>query len=155
MPVCKFKNKDHALPLKPEEKVAIIGDFATNMRYQGAGSSVVNPLKVDQINEVIGEFPLKVIGYEKGFKRYGKKSQRLIDKALKLAEKADTVLLFVGLDEVTEAEGIDRANIRLPGNQRDLISAMYHTGKKIVLVLECGAPIEMPFADRVDAIFSY
>ena len=147
-----LKNKDHALPLKPEEKVAIIGDFATNMRYQGAGSSVVNPLKVDQINEVIGEYPLKVIGYEKGFKRYGKKSQRLIDKALKLAEKADTVLLFVGLDEVTEAEGIDRANIRLPGNQRDLISAMYHTGKKIVLVLECGAPIEMPFADRVDAI---
>ena len=84
-----LKNKDHALPLKPEEKVAIIGDFATNMRYQGAGSSVVNPLKVDQINEVIGEYPLKVIGYEKGFKRYGKKSQRLIDKALKLAEKAD------------------------------------------------------------------
>ncbi len=147
-----LKNKDNILPLKEGEKVAIIGDFATNMRYQGAGSSVVNPLKVDQINEVIGEYPLNVVGFERGFNRYGKKSQRLIDKAIKLAEKADTILLFVGLDEVTEAEGIDRANIRLPGNQRELISALYHTEKKIVLILECGAPIEMPFADRVDAI---
>ncbi len=147
-----LKNKDNILPLKEGEKVAIIGDFATNMRYQGAGSSVVNPLKVDQINEVIGEYPLNVVGFERGFNRYGKKSQRLIDKAIKLAEKADTILLFVGLDEVTEAEGIDRANIRLPGNQRELISALYHTEKRIVLILECGAPIEMPFADRVDAI---
>ncbi len=147
-----LKNKDNVLPLKAGEKVAIIGDFATNMRYQGAGSSVVNPLKVDQINEVLKEYSLNVVGYEKGFDRYGKKKQRLIDKAIKLAEKADTILLFVGLDEVTEAEGIDRANIRLPGNQRELISALYHTEKKIVLILECGAPIEMPFADRVDAI---
>ncbi len=147
-----LKNKDALLPLKPNTKVAIIGDFAENRRFQGAGSSVVNPLKVDQINEVLKEYPLNVVGYEKGFKRYGKKSQGRIDKALKLADKADVILLFAGLDEVSEAEGIDRANIRLPLNQRELISALYHTGKKIVLVLECGAPIEMPFADRVDAI---
>lgn len=147
-----LKNKDNILPLKEGSKIAIVGDFAENMRYQGAGSSVVNPLKVDQINDVLKEYKLNVVGYEPGFKRYGKKSQRLIDKALKLVEKCDTVLLFCGLDEVTEAEGIDRANIRLPGNQRELISALYHTGKKIVLILECGAPIEMPFADRVDAI---
>ena len=147
-----LKNKNNVLPLAENEKVAIIGDFAFDMRYQGAGSSVVNPLKVDQISEVLKEYPLNVVGFERGFKRYGKKSQKLIDKALKLAEKADKILLFVGLDEVTEAEGIDRANIRLPGNQRDLISALYHVGKPIVLILECGAPIEMPFADRVDAI---
>ena len=147
-----LKNRNGVLPLQDNEKVAIIGDFAFDLRYQGAGSSVVNPLKVDQISDVLKEYPLDIVGYERGFKRYGKKSQRMIDKALKLAEKADKVLLFVGLDEVTEAEGIDRANIRLPGNQRELISALYHTGKPIVLVLSCGAPIEMPFADRVDAI---
>lgn len=147
-----LKNKGDVLPLKEGEKIAIVGDFAFDMRYQGAGSSVVNPLKVDQIKDVIKEYPLNIVGYEKGFKRYGKKSQRLIDKALKLAEKADKVLVFIGLDEVTEAEGIDRANIRLPGNQRSLISALYDTGKKIILILECGAPIEMPFADRANAI---
>ncbi len=146
-----LKNND-VLPLKENEKVAIIGDFAFNLRYQGAGSSNVNPLCVDEIKDVIKEYPLDIVGFTKGFNRYGKKSQRLIDKAIALGEKADKIILFVGLDEVSEAEGIDRANIRLPGNQRDLISALYHLGKPIVLVLACGAPIEMPFADRVDAL---
>ena len=147
-----LKNNDHLLPLAAKTKVAIVGDFAKDARYQGAGSSVVNPLHVDQILDVIKEYPLSYVGFEPGFKRYGKKSQRLIDKAVKLAEKADVVLLFCGLDEVTEAEGMDRPNIRLPGNQRDLIAALYHTGKKVVLVMECGSVVEMPYVSRVDAI---
>ncbi len=147
-----LKNNDHLLPLAAKTKVAIVGDFAKDARYQGAGSSVVNPLHVDQILDVIKEYPLSYVGFEPGFKRYGKKSQRLIDKAVNLAEKADVVLLFCGLDEVTEAEGMDRPNIRLPGNQRDLIAALYHTGKKVVLVMECGSVVEMPYVSRVDAI---
>ncbi|MBQ2053195.1 MAG: glycoside hydrolase family 3 C-terminal domain-containing protein [Bacilli bacterium] len=147
-----LKNNDHLLPLAAKTKVAIVGDFAKDARYQGAGSSVVNPLHVDQILDVIKEYPLSYVGFEPGFKRYGKKSQRLIDKAVKLAEKADVILLFCGLDEVTEAEGMDRPNIRLPGNQRDLIAALYHTGKKVVLVMECGSVVEMPYVSRVDAI---
>ncbi|MEE3401593.1 MAG: glycoside hydrolase family 3 C-terminal domain-containing protein [Candidatus Enteromonas sp.] len=147
-----LKNNDHLLPLAAKTKVAIVGDFAKDARYQGAGSSVVNPLHVDQILDVIKEYPLSYVGFEPGFKRYGKKSQRLIDKAVKLAEKADVVLLFCGLDEVTEAEGMDRPNIRLPGNQRDLIAALYHTGKKVVLIMECGSVVEMPYVSRVDAI---
>ena len=147
-----LKNNDHLLPLAAKTKVAIVGDFAKDARYQGAGSSVVNPLHVDQILDVIKEYPLSYVGFEPGFKRYGKKSQRLIDKAVKLAEKADVVLLFCGLDEVTEAEGMDRPNIRLPGNQRDLIAALYHNGKKVVLVMECGSVVEMPYVSRVDAI---
>lgn len=147
-----LKNKDNVLPLPAKAKVAIIGDFAKNARYQGAGSSVVNPLHVDQIDEVLKEYPLEVVGYEQGFMRYGKKSQKLIDKAHKLAEKADYLLVFCGLDEVTEAEGIDRTHIRLPGNQRALINDLYHTGKKLILILECGAPVELPFVSRVDAL---
>ena len=147
-----LKNNDHLLPLAAKTKVAIVGDFAKDARYQGAGSSVVNPLHVDQILDVIKEYPLSYVGFEPGFKRYGKKSQKLIDKAVKLAEKADVILLFCGLDEVTEAEGMDRPNIRLPGNQRDLIAALYHTGKKVVLVMECGSVVEMPYVSRVDAI---
>ena len=147
-----LKNNDHLLPLAAKTKVAIVGDFAKDARYQGAGSSVVNPLHVDQILDVIKEYPLSYVGFEPGFKRYGKKSQKLIDKAVKLADKADVILLFCGLDEVTEAEGMDRPNIRLPGNQRDLIAALYHTGKKVVLIMECGSVVEMPYVSRVDAI---
>ena len=147
-----LKNKGDVLPLPAQAKVAIIGDFAREARYQGAGSSVVNPLKIDQINDCVKEYPMEVVGYEPGFERYGKKKQKLIDKAVELAEKADYLLVFCGLDEVTEAEGIDRKHIRLPGNQRALINALYHTGKKLILVLECGAPVELPFVSRVDAL---
>ncbi len=147
-----LKNNDGLLPLKPDTKVAIIGDFAKNSRYQGAGSSVVNSLHVDQIWDVLPEYALNVVGYEQGFDRYGKKKQKLIDKAVDLADKADVVLLFLGLDEVTEAEGMDRENIQIPLNQRELVSALYHTGKKIAVVLECGSAVELPFVDRVDAI---
>ena len=147
-----LKNKDDVLPLPAKAKVAIIGDFARNARYQGAGSSVVNPLHIDQIMDCVKEFPLEVVGYEPGFLRYGKRKQKIVDDAVKLAEKADYLLVFCGLDEVTEAEGIDRTHIRLPGNQRQLINALYHTGKKLILILECGAPVELPFVSRVDAL---
>ena len=147
-----LKNKDDVLPLPAGAKVAIIGDFAKDARFQGAGSSVVNPLKVDQICDCVKEFPIDVVGYEPGFMRYGKKKQKMIDNAIKLSEKADYLLVFCGLDEVTEAEGIDRTHIRLPGNQRALINALYHTGKKLILILECGAPVELPFVSRVDAL---
>ncbi|MCF0113443.1 MAG: glycoside hydrolase family 3 C-terminal domain-containing protein, partial [Bacilli bacterium] len=147
-----LKNKGNILPLKEKTKVAIIGDFAENARYQGAGSSVVNPLKIDQINEVLPEYGLDVVGYAQGFDRYGKKKNKLIDKAMALLEEADVGLVFCGLDEVTEAEGMDRVDIHLPANQRLLIERLYETGKKIVLVLECGSAIELPFVDRCDAI---
>lgn len=150
--VVMLKNKNNILPLAPFTKVSIIGDFAANPRYQGAGSSVVNPFHVDIPLEVAKEYRLNIVGYEPGFPRYGKKSQKLIDKAVALADKSDVVLLFCGLDEVTEAEGMDRADILLPKNQRDLIAALYHVGKPIVLILQEGAPIVLSFADRVKAI---
>jgi len=147
-----LKNKDNVLPLKEGTKVAIIGNLAKQARFQGAGSSIVNPFHVEQVSDVIGEYPLEVVGYAEGYKRYGKKKQKLIDKAVEVADKADVLLVFVGLDEVTEAEGFDRHDIRIPGNQRDLIAALYHVGKPIVIILECGSPVELPFLDRVDAL---
>ena len=150
--VLLLKNKNDILPLKSRTKVSVIGDFAKKARYQGAGSSVVNPFYIDEPIDLIKNYDLEVVGYAPGFKRYGKKSKKLLDEAVELADKADVTLLFCGLDEITEAEGVDRANIRLPDNQRELISALYHVGKPIVLILQCGAPIEMPFVDRVAAI---
>ena len=130
----------------------MIGDFAKEPRYQGAGSSIVNPLKVDTILDSIKGYPLTSVGYAQGFKRYGKSSNHFLKEAVNLADKADVLLVFIGLDEFSEAEGLDRKHLRLPDNQRELVSALYHTGKPIICVLSCGAPVELPLMDRVNAL---
>ena len=140
------------LPLKAEEKVAFIGDFLFLPRYQGAGSSIVNPTKLDSTEKLLGDCGLNVVGCCRGFHRYGKKKKKLLNEALELASKADTVVLYLGLDEVTEAEGLDRENLHLEDNQLELIQEVKKLHKKIVIVLSCGSAVEMPFVDDVDAI---
>ena len=143
---------NNVLPLRKEDKVAFIGDFLYLPRYQGAGSSIVNPTKLDNTEKLLGESGLNVVGCCRGFHRYGKKKKKLLNEALDLASKADIVALYLGLDEVTEAEGLDRANLHLEKNQLDLIQEVKKLNKKIVIVLSCGSAVEMPFIDDVDAI---
>lgn len=147
-----LKNENHLLPLKKEDKVAIIGDFAFNPRYQGAGSSIVNPTKLDTLIGLKREYPFECVGVERGFDRYGKKKTGLAKKAVKLAEKADIILYTMGLDEVTEAEGLDRKNILIPQNQIDLLHQLKQTGKKIVVLLSCGSVVDRSFEKDCDAI---
>ncbi|MDD6302117.1 MAG: glycoside hydrolase family 3 C-terminal domain-containing protein [Bacillales bacterium] len=148
-----LKNEGNVLPLAKGTKVAIVGDFAKNARYQGAGSSIVNPTKLDNTLDVIKEYAdIDFVGYEQGFDRYGKMKKGLIKKACALAGKADVVLVYLGLDEVTEAEGLDRASMKMEENQFALLKALKETGKKIVGVLSCGSSVEMPWADSCDAI---
>ena len=147
-----LKNEDAALPLTSGTKVAVIGDFAANPRYQGAGSSLVNPTHLDKTLDVVKDYDFDFVGYEKGFDRYGKKKKGLIKKAVKLAKKADAALVYLGLDEVTESEGLDRKNIDLHQNQIDLLAALKATGKKIIAVLSCGSAIEIKFDGYCDAL---
>ena len=140
-----LKNEDKILPIAREKKVAVIGDFAKDPRYQGAGSSVVNPTIIDSTTDSIKEFGISYIGYEPGFNRYGKKDKKKIDNACALAKEADIVLLYIGLDEVTEAEGLDRQNMRIPQNQIDLLNELYEVNKNIIVVLSCGSAVEMPW----------
>ncbi len=141
---------DGVLPLVQNTKVAVIGDFAENPRYQGAGSSVVNPTELDTVLKSLGG--LESIGYAKGFDRYGKRKSGLIKKAVKLAKKADVVILCLGLDEVSEAEGLDREHIRIPQNQIELFRQVKLYSKKLVLVLSCGSAIETGWCRSADAI---
>ena len=141
-----------ALPLNKEEKVAFIGDFLFLPRYQGAGSSIVNPTKLDNTNDLLKDVELNVVGSARGFNRYGKKSKKLLNEALELAKKADTVVLYLGLDEVTEAEGLDRQNMNLENNQLELVKAIKELGKKIVVVLSCGSAVEIPFVNDIDGL---
>ena len=141
-----------ALPLKVKEKIAIIGDFAKKSRFQGAGSSVVNPTKVDNTLDVIGNYDLEYVGFEPGFKRFGGNSKGLIKKALILAQKADTLLVYLGLDEFVETEGLDRPHMRLNQNQIELLQALRITGKKIVAMISSGSALEIDFSEYCDAL---
>ena len=143
---------DGILPIKKENKVGFIGKFAEEPRYQGAGSSQVNAFKVDKILEHKEDYKFDFVGYEPGFNFKGKISKKLEKKAIKLADKCDVVVAFVGLDNVTEAEGLDRENISIPNNQLHLIDELIKTGKKIIVVLSAGAVIELPFAKKVNGL---
>lgn len=147
-----LKNEDNILPLKKEEKLAIIGDFAENPRYQGAGSSVVNPTELETTLEAVKRFDVDVIGYSPGFNRYGKKDQKKLKQAEQLANEADVVLLYLGLDEVTEAEGLDRGDMKIPQNQRELVQAVKAVNPNIVVILSCGSAVEIPFVDDVKGL---
>ena len=148
-----LQNTNATLPLKQGETVAVIGDFAKNPRYQGAGSSLVNPTRVtNALQSLLQTDNVTVVGYEPGFTRTGQKSTRRRRRAVALAQKASTVVVFLGLDEAKEAEGIDRQTMALPAVQLELIDAIAAVHKKVVVVLAAGGALEVPFADKVQAI---
>ena len=123
---------DGVLPLSGSEKLHIAGELFRNMRYQGAGSSMIHPTKVTTPRDA--------------FDAHGVKSVAL--------EESDTVLIFAGLTDYYESEGCDREHMRLPDEQLKEIDALLLSGKKTVVVLFGGSPVELPFADRVDAILN-
>ena len=147
-----LKNENGILPLKKGAKVAVIGEFAQRARYQGAGSSVVNPTKLDNAMDVIKNFDLNVAGFEAGYPRSGKGDPAMQAKAVELAKQADIVLLYIGLDEISESEGLDRAHMRLPQSQVDLIEAVAAVNPNVVAVMSAGSAVEMPWLPRVKAL---
>ena len=137
-----LKNENGLLPLAKGEKVAVIGDFAQTPRYQGAGSSAVNSIKVDSFLECLAESGLNSIGYAKGFDRQGKPDEALQAEAVLLAKNADVVLLCMGLDEIKESEGIDRADMKLAENQLALLAAVAAVNPNVVVLLSAGSSLE-------------
>ena len=147
-----LKNEDSLLPLAAGSKVAVLGDFAKNPRYQGAGSSMVNSTQVDVLLDKLIDSELNVIGYQQGFDRHGKPDAALQKSACELATQADTVILCMGLDEIAESEGLDRSNLRLAQNQLDLLQAVAAVNPKIVVVLYSGSVVETPWLDNCQAL---
>ena len=147
-----LKNEGALLPLAAGSKVAVIGDFAKNPRYQGAGSSMVNSTQVDVLLDKLIDSELNIIGYQQGFDRHGKPDAALQKSACELATQADTVILCMGLDEIAESEGLDRSNLRLAQNQVDLLQAVAAVNPKIVVVLYSGSVVETPWLDNCQAL---
>lgn len=147
-----LKNENRILPLSDKAKVAVIGDFAQTPRYQGAGSSVVTPTKLESTLDVIKNFPLEMVGFAPGYPRVGAANPTLEHSAVELAQKADVVLLYIGLDEISESEGLDRTHMRLPESQIQLLHKIAAVNKHVVVVLSGGSAIEMPWVDDCEAI---
>ncbi len=147
-----LKNENQVLPLKPEKKIAVIGDFARKARYQGAGSSNVNCIRQENVMDLIDQYPITVIGFAQGYQRDRKKNVHLEEEALSLAKQADQILFFFGLDEISEVEGMDRPHMRVPENQLALLQKLAKLGKEIIGVLSGGSAIEMPWESCCSAI---
>ena len=140
-----LKNENDLLPLAEGAKVAVIGDFAQTPRYQGAGSSAVNSIKVDTFLECLKESGLASVGFAPGFDRQGKLDAAKQAEAVALAQKAEVVLLCLGLDEIKESEGLDRGDMRLADNQIELLKAVQQANPNTVVVLSAGASLETPW----------
>ena len=147
-----LKNEGKLLPLSKTQKVAVIGDFAKNPRYQGAGSSKINPTKLDCGMDALKAIGANVTGFAPGFRRGGKMDDLLIRQACKLAADAEVVLLWLGLDEGGEAEGVDRPDMKLPENQIALLNAIAEVNPNIAVVLSCGCAVEMDWDTKAKAV---
>ncbi len=147
-----LKNEAGTLPLKKGTKVAIIGDLAFTPRYQGAGSSLVNPTKLETISEIVGNYDLQVVGMTKGYSRSGEEDATLKKEALDIAGRADVVIYFFGLNEDSESEGMDRTHMRIPQNQITLLKELAGVNNNLVGVISAGSAIEMPWNTHFKAI---
>ena len=149
-----LKNEGGLLPLPAGAKIALIGRFARSPRYQGAGSSLINPSRLDNLYEelanLVGEANLS---YAPGYTEKGDAADEgLIQEALDIADKADVILICAGLTDMYEVEGIDRKHMRLPAGHDALIQRLAAAHKNLVVVLSNGSPVEMPWVDAVPAI---
>ena len=146
-----LKNDNAVLPLKNDEYVLFIGGFAKNVRFQGGGSSHVNCENVDSVLLAV-QWNSK-IKFEEGFAAQDDSfDQRKFTGAVEAAKTADKVVIFAGLPPAYESEGYDRKHMDLPKVQNDLIDAVTAVNPHVIVVLENGSPVTMPWIDDVEAV---
>ena len=142
-----LKNEGGILPLKQDAKIAVIGAMAKTMRYQGAGSSHINPTKLSQPLDFLPDAL-----YASGCDERGDTTDALLAEAEKAAQQAEIAVVFAGLPDRCESEGFDRENIKLPEGHLRMIEAVARANPNTVVVLLCGSVVECPWEDRVKAI---
>ena len=148
-----LKNDESVLPIK-NNKIAIIGDMAKNPRYQGAGSSTVNPFKLENLVAVFEEEKFNIT-YAKGYERVkSNEDEMLKEEAVAIAKENDIVIICVGLTENYESEGMDRTTLDLPENQNRLIEEICKVNKNVIVVLSNGSVVTMPWKDKVKSIIT-
>lgn len=153
-----LKNEDNILPLKKDAKIAVIGEMAKKPRYQGAGSSLINPIQLDCAYDTLKEMGVD-FSYAPGFVTDKKKKKKvsedaLVEEAVNTAKDAEAVLMFIGLTDEYETEGSDRKHINLPPLHNRLVEEVLKVNKNVIVVLSGGAAVDMPWADDVKAILN-
>ena len=140
------------LPIQPEgKKIAFIGKFAEQPRFQGGGSSHINSFKITGALEAAKE--IAEVTYAQGYEvKEDKVDEKLLEEAVQTAKEADVAVIFAGLPDAFESEGYDRTHMRMPECQNLLISEIAKVQKHVVVVLHNGSPVEMPWADDVEGI---
>ncbi|QWC00197.1 glycoside hydrolase family 3 C-terminal domain-containing protein [Mycoplasmatota bacterium] len=148
-----LKNRDDILPLNKKEKIALIGAFAKKPRYQGSGSSLINPSRIstayDALKEKCGQEILYADGYDLSTDEV---DESLINEALNVIHQADKVIIMAGLTDTYESEGFDRDHLDLPMNHNALIDAISKAHDKVVVALSNGSPVRMPWLNNVSGV---
>lgn len=146
-----LRNEGEVLPLRGEQRIAVIGELARTPRIQGAGSSQVNPTRVDN---PLDELKLRAsVDFAPGYTLDGTRQPSLRDEAVVVAARSDVVLLFLGLPAGAESEGFDRTGLELPDDQLALVAAVAAANSRIVVVLSNGGVVTLePWHDSVAGI---
>ncbi len=151
-----LKNENNILPIdaKKAKKIAIVGAFAKTPRYQGAGSSQVNPTKVsnafDELEKLFGNGVS--MSFSEGYDAEGNTTDAMLNEARNAAKSADLTIVFAGLPDSYESEGFDRSSIKMPDGHDKLIEIVSAVQPRTIVVLMNGSAVAMPWKDKVKAI---
>ena len=141
-----LKNDDNMLPCNTNE-IVLVGHMADNFRYQGYGSSRINPKKFDTVFSLLPD-----VRYAPGYDEEGNTTDEMVAQAVTLAKTAKKVIVIAGLPDIAEVEGIDRADMKMPDGQNRVIFEVSTANPNIAVVLCCGCAVETPWADHVKSI---
>ncbi|NLI70524.1 MAG: glycosyl hydrolase [Firmicutes bacterium] len=149
-----LKNEDGILPFPDGADLAVIGQLARNPRYQGSGSSRINPRKLvsfcDHMDALNARF-----SYAPGYTLQGDGyDKKYIDDAVALARNKEYVLVFIGLTDEYESESFDRTHLEMPRGHNELVRKLCEVSDRVVVALNCGSPVNMPWLDRVAAVLN-
>ena len=140
------------LPLNLNQSIALIGEFSLNPHYQGSGSSQINSIYVDNLYTEFKNSGIN-FSYAQGYSSKSlKPNKKLINQAIKIAKENDVVIIVCGLPPLLESEGYDRDDLNLPKGQIKLIEELVKVNKNIVVILQNGSPVSLPFIDSIKGL---
>ena len=142
-----LKNEDNVLPTTVDNKTLVVGYMAKDIRYQGAGSSHVNPMDLRQPIEFLSDCK-----YVEGCNENGDTSEEMLKEIAIEASKSEKVIVFAGLPPKYESEGFDRDNMLMPAGHIRMIEEAAKNNSNVIVVLMCGSAVECDWADKVKAI---